>query len=150
PPGLRARRAHRPGAPHLDLRTRHPRRAVRPLPPSTGSSPLPGHRSRPPALHVEPGREPLRRTGVRRRQPGGGRTRMSTVSRAPADQQRPTTPSSPPLQLRWWREVMIAGGFYLAYSIVRNTFGAGPESRSIAFRHARGVIEVERWLGLWF
>lgn len=52
--------------------------------------------------------------------------------------------------LRWWREIVIALGFYLAYSQVRNTFGAGPESRAIAFRHARGVIKVERALGLWF
>lgn len=54
----------------------------------------------------------------------------------------------PPLQ--WWREVLIAIGFYVGYSIVRNLFGAGKESRSIAFRHARGVIRVEESLGLWF
>lgn len=53
-------------------------------------------------------------------------------------------------RLQWWREVAIALGFYLVYSFVRNTFGAGPESKDIAFRHARGVIEVERALGLWF
>ena len=53
-------------------------------------------------------------------------------------------------QLKWWRELLIAVGFYLVYSAVRNTFGAGHESRSIAFRHARGVIRVERALGLWF
>ena len=58
------------------------------------------------------------------------------------------TPSS--VGLRWWREVVLALGFYVGYSIVRNIFGAGPESRSIAFRHARGVIRVERTLGLWF
>lgn len=51
--------------------------------------------------------------------------------------------------LRWWREVMIALAFYLIYSAVRNTFGAGAESRTIAFRHARGVIKIESWLGLW-
>jgi len=54
------------------------------------------------------------------------------------------------IQLRWWRELLIALVFYLVYSMVRNRFGAGPESRSIAFRHARGVIKVEEWLGLWF
>jgi len=53
-------------------------------------------------------------------------------------------------KLHWWREVLIALSLYLAYSWVRNKFGAGPESRSIAFRHARGVIKVERILGLWF
>ncbi|CAN5502014.1 phosphatase PAP2 family protein [soil metagenome] len=62
---------------------------------------------------------------------------------APAD-----APRKPRLQ--WYREVAIALGFYLVYSWVRNRFGAGPESRDIAFRHARGVIKVEQALGLWF
>ena len=52
--------------------------------------------------------------------------------------------------LRWWHEVLLAAVFYGVYSQVRNLFGAGPESRTIAFRHARGVIEVEEWFGLWF
>lgn len=52
--------------------------------------------------------------------------------------------------LHWWREVLLAGAFYFVYSQVRNLFGAGPESRTIAFRHARSVIEVEDWFGLWF
>ena len=59
-------------------------------------------------------------------------------------------PARPEPQLRWWREVLLAGSFYLLYSLVRSTFGAGPESRTIAFRHARGVIRVEETLGLWF
>ena len=53
-------------------------------------------------------------------------------------------------KLYWWKEVAIALGFYLLYSYVRNKFGAGPESRDIAFRHARGVIKVEQALHLWF
>lgn len=57
-------------------------------------------------------------------------------------------PTRPPL--RWWREILIAGAFYLVYSWVRNLFGAGPESRTIAFRHARSVIRVEDTMGLWF
>ncbi len=61
---------------------------------------------------------------------------------APAAASKPT--------LKWWREVLIALTFYVLYSMVRNKFGAGPESRDIAFRHARGVIKVERALGLWF
>ncbi len=63
---------------------------------------------------------------------------------------RLTDPGRPEPQLRWWREVLIAGTFYLLYSLVRSTFGAGPESRTIAFRHARGVIKLEDALGLWF
>ena len=58
-------------------------------------------------------------------------------------------PEDPPVVLSWWRELLIAGTFYLIYSLVRNTFGAGVESRSIAFRHARGVIKVEQFFGLW-
>jgi hypothetical protein len=61
---------------------------------------------------------------------------------------RSRAPSRPPL--RWWRELAIAGAFYLIYSAVRNVFGAGPESRLIAFRHARSVIRVQDALGLWF
>ncbi|CAN5772173.1 phosphatase PAP2 family protein [soil metagenome] len=58
------------------------------------------------------------------------------------------TPRRP--ALHWWREVAIAGGLYLLYSLVRNVFGAGPESRLIAFRHARSVIRAQDTLGLWF
>lgn len=52
--------------------------------------------------------------------------------------------------LQWWHEVLLAGGFYLVYSIVRNLFGAGKESRQIAFEHAQDIIRIERALGLWF
>ncbi len=63
---------------------------------------------------------------------------------------RPDRPTRPEPTLRWWRELLLAGAFYFLYSAVRNTFGAGAESRTIAFRHARGVIRVEEALGLWF
>lgn len=59
-------------------------------------------------------------------------------------------PRRPVPVLLWWKELLIAGGFYLVYSIVRNTFGAGPESRIIAERHAESVIRVQEALGLWF
>lgn len=52
--------------------------------------------------------------------------------------------------LRWWRELLLILLFYGLYSLVRSVFGAGAESRTIAFRHARGVIGVEETLGLWF
>ena len=51
--------------------------------------------------------------------------------------------------LKWWHEVLIAGAFYFVYSQVRNSFGAGPESRSIAFGHAQDIIKIERTLHLW-
>jgi hypothetical protein len=62
----------------------------------------------------------------------------------------PEAEPSPPVTLKWWRELILAAVFYFAYGRVRNVFGFGPESRVIAFRHARGVIRVERALGLWF
>lgn len=62
----------------------------------------------------------------------------------------PATDHRPPPVLRWWRELLLVLVFYGLYSLVRSTFGAGPESRTIAFRHARGVIRVEETLGLWF
>src|SRR5690606_35604136 len=59
-------------------------------------------------------------------------------------------PHRPEPVLRWWRDLLLVLVFYGLYSLVRSTFGAGKESRSIAFRHARGVIRVEEALGLWF
>jgi hypothetical protein len=49
----------------------------------------------------------------------------------------------------WWHEVLLALGFYVVYSQVRNFFGAGPESRQIAYGHAKDVIQIERALHLW-
>lgn len=69
----------------------------------------------------------------------------ATAERTGEEAEAPEAP-----RLRWWREIGLALGFYVLYSMVRNEFGAGPESRSIAFRHARGVIKVEEALGLWF
>lgn len=65
---------------------------------------------------------------------------------APRRSNRTDFTTAPP---RWWREVLIATAFYLIYSAIRNVFGASAESRTIAFRHARSVIEAESWLGLW-
>lgn len=49
----------------------------------------------------------------------------------------------------WWHEILLAGVFYFVYSQVRNSFGAGPDSRFIAFDHARDVIKIEEFFGLW-
>lgn len=73
---------------------------------------------------------------------------MTDPDHPPADDPTPG-PAAPTVRLQWWRELLIAAAFYLLYSVVRNKFGAGPESRTIAFRHARGVIKVESWLHLW-
>lgn len=67
---------------------------------------------------------------------------MTATTSAPVD-----TPQSE--GLKWWHEVLIGGAFYLVYSQIRNLFGAGPESRSIAFGHAKDVIDIERALHLW-
>lgn len=73
---------------------------------------------------------------------------MTDTATPPRAEPRHDTPDRH--NLRWWKEVLIAVGLYLGYSVVRNIFGAGPESRSIAFRHARGIIKVQERLGLWF
>lgn len=53
--------------------------------------------------------------------------------------------------LRWWRELIYVVGFYVIYSVVRNTFGSAGVS-GLASRHAYGhavdVIHSERWLHL--
>jgi hypothetical protein len=71
---------------------------------------------------------------------------MTTATTAPAAPEVATPASE---GLRWWHEVLLAGAFYFVYSQVRNLFGAGPESRSIAFGHAQDVIQIERTLHLW-
>jgi PAP2 superfamily len=57
-------------------------------------------------------------------------------------------------KLRWWRELVYIGAFYLVYSVVRNTFGSaggvGREAVAIAYGHAKDVIRVQDWLHLWF
>ena len=61
-----------------------------------------------------------------------------------------TGPADAPAPPTWWHEIVLAGAFYGVYSFVRNLFGAGPESRSIAFGHAEDIIAIQKALGLWF
>jgi hypothetical protein len=74
---------------------------------------------------------------------------MTALAAHQATDPDPERDDAPP-KLRWWRELLIAGIFYGLYSVVRNTFGAGPESRDIAYRHAVDVIDIEKAVGLWF
>lgn len=56
------------------------------------------------------------------------------------------------LGLRWWRELLYVGGFYLLYSAVRNTFGSsgtGGKAVENAFQHAKDIIHIEKLLHLW-
>ncbi|HEX8582711.1 MAG TPA: phosphatase PAP2 family protein [Acidimicrobiales bacterium] len=59
-----------------------------------------------------------------------------------------------PARLRWWRELVYIGAFYLLYSAVRNLFGSEGGSvahaRDVAFGHAEVVIAIERAVGLFF
>jgi hypothetical protein len=59
-------------------------------------------------------------------------------------------PERPATHPRWWHEIVLAGVFYLIYSQIRNFFGDGPQSRDIAFEHARNIIDLQARLGLWF
>lgn len=57
-------------------------------------------------------------------------------------------------RLRWWREVLLVLGFYAVYSVVRNMFGSQGNGDdvdvSVAFEHARSMIDLEEALGLYF
>jgi len=69
---------------------------------------------------------------------------------APVPARRDPAPS----RLRWWRELLYVGAFYLLYSFVRNLFGSQGTGdgidASVAYEHARQVIRVEEWLRLYF
>jgi hypothetical protein len=51
-------------------------------------------------------------------------------------------------RLRWWREVLYIVGFYVVYSAIRNA-GTGAESVDQAFHHAKAIISIERFVGLY-
>jgi len=71
---------------------------------------------------------------------------------AAATDTTPTEPLEAPPEsegLQWWHAALLAGAFYFVYAQVRNFFGAGPESRLIAFGHAKDVSQVEDALHLW-
>jgi hypothetical protein len=57
-------------------------------------------------------------------------------------------------RLRWWRELLYVAVFYAIYSWVRNLFGSQGTGEdidaSVAFEHARQIIDLERTLGLYF
>ena len=54
------------------------------------------------------------------------------------------------LGIRWWREILLIGVFYGAYSTVRNLFGSAAVGPGTAYRNAEMVIELERALGLYY
>ncbi len=57
-------------------------------------------------------------------------------------------------RLRWWRELAYIAVFYVVYSSVRNLFGSQGTGEdidaSVAFEHARRIIDIQRWMGLYF
>jgi hypothetical protein len=55
-----------------------------------------------------------------------------------------------PRSLRWWREVVYGVAVYVVYSFVRNRFGSADGDPGPAFEHARSIIDVERWMHLYF
>ncbi|WP_436795032.1 phosphatase PAP2 family protein [Actinospongicola halichondriae] len=57
------------------------------------------------------------------------------------------------VRLRWWLELLMIAAFYAIYSFVRNLFGSqgtGDIDASVAFEHARQIIDLEKSLGLYF
>jgi hypothetical protein len=57
-------------------------------------------------------------------------------------------------RLRWWRELLYIGVFYVVYSFVRNLFGSqgtGPDvDATVAYKHALQIIDIQRAMGLYF
>jgi hypothetical protein len=53
------------------------------------------------------------------------------------------------LHLRWWKELLIVGTFYLVYSMVRNQFGSAAVGWPEAYDNARTVIDLEKAIGLY-
>ena len=58
-------------------------------------------------------------------------------------------PTRQALGIRWWREALLIGLFYLGYSLVRNQFGSAVVGPGLALNNAEIVIELERSLGLY-
>ncbi len=58
-------------------------------------------------------------------------------------------PTRQALGIRWWREALLIGLFYLGYSLVRNQFGSAAVGPGLALNNAEIVIELERSLGLY-
>ena len=54
------------------------------------------------------------------------------------------------LGLRWWKEALYILAFYLIYSAIRNQFGSAAVAPAVALDNALRVIDVERFLGLYF
>jgi len=51
--------------------------------------------------------------------------------------------------LKFWFEVLLVGGVYFAYSMVRNIFGSAAVEPAVAARNADRIIEIEKALGLY-
>ena len=64
----------------------------------------------------------------------------------------PTTPTAarPRRRLRFWHELAYIAVFYFVYSLIRDIHGSKPVSKALAFRHAKQIIGLERWLHVFF
>ncbi|MFP4513132.1 MAG: phosphatase PAP2 family protein [Acidimicrobiales bacterium] len=52
-------------------------------------------------------------------------------------------------RLRWWREVVYITSFFLIYSWTRNQFGSASLDSRRAYEHAKLVIDIESFVGLY-
>ncbi len=57
--------------------------------------------------------------------------------------------AGPGTGLRWWSEVLLVLGFYVAYSTIRNVFGSESVSAAEALANAERIIDLERSIGLY-
>src|SRR5436190_3292945 len=61
-----------------------------------------------------------------------------------------TEPQDDRAGLRWWKELLLAVGVYLVYSLVRNQFGSASGDPGPAYGHAVDIIGIEKSLHLYF
>jgi hypothetical protein len=73
---------------------------------------------------------------------------LSEADLEEAEDPEPEPPLPAGSRLRWWKEVLYIAAFYALYSAIRNTQGSATVSAAHALAHARGVIRVEKGLGL--
>ena len=74
---------------------------------------------------------------------------VESLRRTAADHEDRGRATRQDLGIRWWREILLIGLFYLGYNLVRNQFGSAAVGPVLALNNAEIVIELERSLGLY-
>lgn len=73
---------------------------------------------------------------------------MTALTTKPPPARVPSPPTGPPVgggsggRLRWWRELLLVGAWYVGYELVRS---ASPKQAGAAHVHADQLLGFERW-----